>query len=153
MINIRRCTSVADLSEFLERQPKDYTKYFGSTDPMSLLGMDYLYFIYKNDEMMIVGIIGCKYRQDYFIKEFCKKYWLMTLVDHKYQGQGIATEATKLLLYKELPKSIKEIYSGINNGNHGNIRVKEKLGFRVAGRKSNTIVYKLNLQESTSSLP
>lgn len=153
-ISIRRLTACPDdvraIRELLIRQPDRIFSHWGACgrridliEKHLSLGRSFAIIL---DDETIVGMIGYKYKPKSYVWGFDNNYWLDTLVDKRFNGRGIATVATRLLM-EQLRREgeVKVLYSGVYSTNIASIRVKEKLGFKEVGRWKNIIVFSKDL--------
>lgn len=106
-----------------------------------LLGSNPVFGIILNDKQL-VGLIGFKYKANYFIPLFNGQMWLHYIVDKAYNGRGIATAAIKKffkLICEET--QIRRIYAGIYSDNPTSQHVVKKFGFVRQGGKADVEVF------------
>lgn len=91
---------------------------------------DYYFGVFENDEDKLIGTINLFY----IIRGSSQSAVIGYFLDEKYNGRGLTTEATKLIVtyaFDEL--KLHRIEAGVQPHNIGSIRVLEKAGFHKEG--------------------
>ena len=126
---IRALASEFAVARWLARVPHPYPD--GAAEAFVAQCMDagaHVWAIERLDEPGLIGVVGVEgdARRDVL------GYW----IGRPFWGRGYASEATRAMVdwaFREL--GIESLRSGVFEGNDASLRVQEKLGFRVTGRR------------------